>query len=87
MNTDIHVKSDPLPINPVEQYTQFKVGACFFSGENFIAHSFCGGCGKCSFEFFFQICILERFGVYFNIILSKKCSLLTYEIMIVQPGG
>ena len=26
MNTDIHVKSDPLPISPVKQYTQFKVG-------------------------------------------------------------
>ena len=54
MNTDIHVKSDPLPINPVKQYTQFKVGACFFSGENFIAHFFCGGCGKCSFEIYFK---------------------------------
>ena len=31
--------------------------------------------------------ILDRFGAYFNIILSLKCSLLTYEIMIVQPGG
>ena len=26
MNTYTHVKSDPLPINPVKQYTQFKVG-------------------------------------------------------------
>ena len=26
MNTGIHVKSVPLPINPVKQYTQFKVG-------------------------------------------------------------
>ena len=57
MNTDTHVKSDPIPINPVKQYTQFKVGgggAGFFSGENFIAHSFCGGCGKWSFEFFLK---------------------------------
>ena len=70
MNTDIHVKSDPLPINPVKEYTQFKVGGMFLYGENFIAHSFNEVCGKCSFELFFKRCILERFGVYFNIILS-----------------
>ena len=31
--------------------------------------------------------ILERFGAYFNIILSLKSYLFTCEIMIVQPGG
>ena len=31
--------------------------------------------------------ILERFGAYFNIILSLKCPLHTYKIMIVQSGG
>ena len=62
MNTDIHVKSDPLPITPVKQYTQFKVGACFFIGENFIAHSYCEGCGKCSFEFFFK-------GVFWSVLV------------------
>ena len=40
LHTDIHVKSASLPINPVKQYTEFKVGTCFFSCENFIARSF-----------------------------------------------
>ena len=73
IHADIHAKSVPLPINHVKQYTKFKVGDSFFSCENFIAHSFLGGgggCGKCSFEFFFLRWILERLGVYFNIILS-----------------
>ena len=45
-HNDIHVKSAPLPINPVKYYILFKVGTCFFSCKNCVAHPFLWGCGK-----------------------------------------
>ena len=50
--THVHVKSAPLPINPVKQYIQFKVGGGHVSLVVKISlHTpFCGGCGKRSFE-------------------------------------
>ena len=86
---DTHVKLAPFPINPVKQYTKSKVGdICFFCYENFIAHSFLWEL----WEIFLLTYFLKMdFGafwcIFFNIILSYKCSLLTYKIMIVQPGG
>ena len=72
MNTDIHVKSDPLPINPVKQYTQFKVGGGHVSLVVKISlHTpSVGVVGNVPSKFILKRCILERFGVYFNIILS-----------------
>ena len=66
MNTDIDVKSDPLPINPVKQYTQFKVGGMFLS----LHTPSVGVVGNVPSKFILKRCILERFGVHFNIILS-----------------
>ena len=61
----------PLPINPVKHYTKFKVEGNVSLVVKISLHTpFCEGCGKCSFEIFWKKWILERFGVYFNIILS-----------------
>ena len=51
----MHVKSAPLPINPVKQYTKFKVAGRHVSlVVKILLHTpFCGGCGKYSFEKFF----------------------------------
>ena len=71
MNTDVHVKSDPLPINPVKQYTQFKVGACFVIVVKISSRTpFVDVVGNVPSKFILKRCILERFGVHFNIILS-----------------
>ena len=73
MNTYTHVKSDPLPINPVKQYTQFKVGG----GGGHVSlvvkislHTPSVGVVGNGPSNFFKRCILERLCVYFNIILS-----------------
>ena len=60
------------PINPVKQYTNFKVrpGHVSLVVKISLHTPFCGGCGKCSFEKNRKRWILERFVVYFNIILS-----------------
>ena len=51
IHTDIHVKSTPLPINPVKQYTKFNgEGHVAFVVKISLHTPFCGGCGKCSFE-------------------------------------
>ena len=74
MNTDIdlHVKSDPLPINPVKQHTQFKVGGGHVSLVMKISlHTpSVGVVENVPSKFILKRCILERFGVHFNIILS-----------------
>ena len=72
MNTDIHVKSDPLPINPVKQYTHFKVGGMFRSLVVKISLHIApvGVVGNVPSKFVLKRCILERFAVHFNIILS-----------------
>ena len=72
MNTDIHVKSDPLTINPVKQYTQFKVkgGGHVSLVVNISLHTPVGVVGNVPSKFILKRCILERFGVHFNIILS-----------------
>ena len=51
-HTDKHVKSAPPPhINPVKQYTKFKVGGHFSFVVKISLHTpFCGCCGKCSIE-------------------------------------
>ena len=72
-----------LPINPVNNIQKLRWGTCFFSCENFIAHPSLWG--MFLRKYFERKCILERFDVYFNVILSLKCSLLT--LMIVQLGG
>ena len=67
MNTDIHVKSDPLPINPVKQYTQFKVQ----KEVKISLHTpSVDVVENVPLESILKRCILERFGVHFNIILS-----------------
>ena len=68
MNTDIHVKSDPLPINPVKQYIQFKVGGGHVSLVVKISlHTpSVGVVGNVPSKFIFKKCILERFGLHFN---------------------
>ena len=80
--TNMQNQLPPLHINHVKQYTKFKVGegTCFFSCENFIAHPFLW----VFWEMFHRKKIVKKmdfgaFFVYFNIILPKKCSLLTYE--------
>ena len=71
MNTDIHVKSDPLPINPVKQYTQFKVGGMFVLVVKISLHTpSVGVVGNVPSKFVLKRCILKRFAVHFNIILS-----------------
>ena len=70
MNTDIHVKSDPLPINPVKQYTQFKGGHVSLVVKIPLHTSFVDVVGNVPSKFILKRCILECFGVHFNIILS-----------------
>ena len=50
----MHVKSAPLPINPVKQYTKFKVFKVVSLVVKILLHTpFCGGCWKYSFEIYF----------------------------------
>ena len=73
MNTDIHVKSDPLPINPVKQYTQFKVlggGHVSLVVKISLHTPSVDVVGNVPLKFILKRCILERFGVHFYIIVS-----------------
>ena len=71
----------PLHINPVKQYTKFKVGGHVSLVVKISLHTPVCGCfvGNVPSKIFLKRWILERFGVYFNIICPYKCSLLTYE--------
>ena len=60
MNTDIHVK----------QYTQFKVGDVSLVEKISLHTPSVGVVGNVFSKFILKRCILERFGVHFNIILS-----------------
>ena len=83
--TDKYVKLPPPPlhINHVKQYTKFNGGGgghVSLVVKISLHTPFCGCCGKCSIKKkIVKRWILERFVVYFNIILPHKCSLLTYE--------
>ena len=71
MNTNIHVKSDPLPINPVKQYTQLKVGGHVSLVVKISLHTPSEGVvGNVPSNFVLKRCIMERFAVHFNIMLS-----------------
>ena len=55
MNTDIHVKSDPFLINPVKQYTQFKVEGHVSLVVKISLHTpFVGVVGNVPSNFFFK---------------------------------
>ena len=66
-HTDIHVKSAPLPINPTKYYILFKVGTCFFSCKNCVAHPFLWGCGKCFIKKYGFWSVLVYIIILFNL--------------------
>ena len=68
--TTYKVIPPPLHINPVKQYTKFKVEGHVSLVVKISLHTpFCGCCGKYFIGKKLKRWILERFVVYFNIIL------------------